>query len=263
MNKTRIGLLFYMAAGIAMFIGIGFLCIEEKLPIDTPSTVAWFAARLVGITIAVSFTIQYAIALYFNADGNYVPDEVEMNASLSGFATVVTVLLLIAARFYDRETLATYMFIVFEGAVFAYLFVYSWGPSVNKSGHASMYAHTAAVGTTPTTDEKNLPVGMIVLAIVALIVISQLATCGAGHETARNNGKKTGEVPPKDHPEKSLWPKPKTHQEPATAEEKPEEPRSIPPAGYDQSQTTATGAVTFEQYTTQASGDGSGGAMAN
>lgn len=249
MNKTRIGLLFYMAAGISMIVGIGFLCIQKKLAIDDPSAVAWFALQLIGMTIAVSFTFQYAIALYFNADGNYEPSEVELNAEISGFATVITVLLLIAARYYGHQVLALYLFVIFEVGLFAFLFLYSWIPNVSKAGHASMHSHTAAVGTTPTTDEKSFPVGIVVIVLVTLIVISRLATCGdSGYHQAsgRTSGTTSGTTPKKKDPATSLG-----FGQEKPREEKPEEPKSIPPTGWD------------EKDAATASDDGSTGEMAN
>ena len=277
MNKTRIGLLFYMAAGISMIVGIGFLCIQKKLAIDDPSAVAWFALQLIGMTIAVSFTFQYAIALYFNADGNYEPSEVELNAGISGFATVITVLLLIAARYYGHQVLALYLFVIFEVGLFAFLFLYSWIPNVSKAGHASMHSHTAAVGTTPTTDEKSFPVGIVVIVLVTLIVISRLATCGDSHQAAYATPKKDQSATQKT-PAESLFPKTGTGTTTAAAataeaEQKSDEPKPVRPEGWgdprfnsmETNRQQATGTVTFPQpvATPTSSNDGSTGEMAN
>ncbi len=255
MSKTKIALIAYLSTAIALIIGIGFLCVNEKLLTDT-KPLTWFIVQIVAMTVGVSFTLQYAASQWFNADGVYEPDEAASTAVIGGAGALVTALVLLYAQHETRWDLALNLFLFFEVIVFVLLGLFWSGPAVSKSGHAHMAGHASAIRTTPTTvvgtttPDKPMSIGMIIGIILLIAVISRLAMCSTTTSTSSTGNANPG----KEDPVRSSTP--------AVSTPTPTEGVSVPPTGWNPVSTQQVTTVEFSDQEDQGDNeDGITGAM--
>jgi len=250
MSKTKIALLAYLATAVALIIGIGFLCYNKSVSTDT-APLTWFISQIIAMIVGISFTLQYLLSNYFNADGNYSPEEAATTGVVSGIGTFTGALLLMYAAYVSQWTLALNLFIIFEVICFVVLFLVWSIPSVSKSGHARMTHHADDMNTTPTHDRtpprKPMSVGMVIGIVLVLAIVSRLAMCSSTQST---QVRQTGQTGRNSQNDPTTTGQTQTETVPLVTEPTP----SVPPPGWGQSQFNAmngsnqnSNSVTFEQ----------------